>query len=94
MKTASEKGKEREGGGERGESEGGRERGREREREREGGRERGREGGERERVLTSFSRPFLQHPSENYKACPSICIETVAHHTCDKLSEEREWALH
>ena len=48
----------------------------------------------RERVLTSFSKPSLQHPSENYKECPSICIETVAHHTCDKLSEEREWVLH
>ena len=78
----------REGGRER-EGEGGRERGRGR--EGEGGREAGRE---RERVLTSFSKPSLQHPSENYKACPSICIETVAHHTCDKLSEEREWALH
>ena len=62
----------------------------------EGKREKGRDGGRegRERVLTSFSKPSLQHPSENYKACPSICIETVAHHTCDKLSEEREWALH
>ena len=84
-----------EGGGERegGEREG--ERGKEREGGREEGREGGREGGRvRERVLTSFSKPSLQHPSENYKACPSICIETVAHHTCDKLSEEREWALH
>ena len=84
----------RERGGERGRE---REGGRGREGEREGERGRGREGGregERERVLTSFSKPSLQHPSENYKACPSICIETVAHHTCDKLSEEREWALH
>ena len=69
------------------------ERVREGERETERQRERDRER-ERERVLTSFSKPSLQHPSENYKACPSICIETVAHHTCDKLSEEREWALH
>ena len=81
---------EREGRG-RGRERGEKERGREGKREREGGREGGRG---RERVLTSFSKPSLQHPSENYKACPSICIETVAHHTCDKLSEEREWALH
>ena len=81
---------EREGRG-RGRERGEKERGREGKREREGGREGGRV---RERVLTSFSKPSLQHPSENYKACPSICIETVAHHTCDKLSEEREWALH
>ena len=88
--------REREGGRER---EGERGRGREGGGEGEGGRERGRkggrgEGGRRGRVLTSFSKPSLRHPSENYKACPSICIEMVAHHTCDKLSEEREWALH
>ena len=58
------------------------ERVREGERETERQRERDRER-ERERVLTSFSKPSLQHPSENYKACPSICIETVAHHTCE-----------
>ena len=76
----------REGGGR---EEGGRREGGGRE---EGGRREGeKERGERERVLTSFSKPSLQHPSENYRACPSICIETVAHHTCDKLSEEREW---